>query len=146
MKRYLFPDLLGSTDAAGIDCDGTPGDFAVFTIPYKCTVIRAACTVTEVCAGSTSTPVVAFDKRPTAGSDTSRGAADVANFALSTTAAGKVMYDEGGAGVALEPGNEVVVQLVTAAVGTPTGHFRPHLEVMEIPDTPGNLDNLVETA
>lgn len=143
----LIPEyIVDYDDAAGIDADQSPADVAVFTIPYKCTVLRAMLVVTETCAGSTSTPVVAMDSRPTAGSDTDRGVADVANFALSTSAAGAAMYDDAGYGVELEPGEEVVVELVTQAVGTASGHFRPVLLVRYEPEAVGNLANMVETA
>ena len=133
-------------DPLGVDCDQAPGDIGTFVVPYKCEVDHAQLVVTEECAGSTSTPVVAFDKRPTAGSDTDRGAADIANFVCSTTAAGKCLYDEAGKGTVLEPGEEVVVELVTAAVGTPTGHFIPQLLVWALPEVFGNLSAMVETA
>lgn len=133
-------------DVAGVDCDQSPADVGVFHVPFKCEVVRAQLVVTETCAGSSTTPVVDFDKRPTAGSDTNRGAADIAHFVMATTAQGKVLYDEAALGTVLEPGDEVVVQLTTAAVGTPTGHFRPQLLVKMIPETKANMSDLVETA
>lgn len=143
----LFAALpLDYNDALGVDCDQTAADVGVITIPFKCEVVRAQVTVTEVCAGSTSTPVVDFDKRPTAGSDTGRGSADIGHLVLSTTAAGKVMFDEVANGTVLYPGEEVVVQLATAAVGTPTGHFYPVLIVKPIPEETVNLSDMVETA
>lgn len=141
---FILP--LDYNDAAGVDCDQSAADVAIFPIPFKCEIVRVGCTVTEVCAGSSSTPVVDFDSRPTAGSDTDRGAADIGHLVLGTTAAGKVMYDEAGAGTVLEPGEEIVCQLTTAAVGTPTGHFFPFVLVKQIPEMPANLDNMVETA
>jgi len=57
-----------------------------------------------------------------------------------------VMYDKDGAGTILEPGEEVVFQLTTAAVGAPTGHVRPYLLVRQIPETDANLGNKVLTA
>lgn len=137
---------LDYNDAAGVDCDQTAADVGIATIPFKCEVVRAQVTVTEVCAGSTSTPVVDFDSRPTAGSDTDRGAADLGHLVLGTAAAGKVMYDLVGAGTILEPGEEVVCQLTTAAVGTPTGHFWPVLIVKPVPEEAANIDAMVETA
>lgn len=137
---------LDYNDAAGVDCDQTAADVGVCTIPFKCEVVRAQVTVTEVCAGSTSTPVVDFDSRPTAGSDSDRGAADLGHLVLSTSAAGTVMYDLVGAGTVLEPGQEVVCQLTTAAVGTATGHFYPVLIVKPVPEEAANIDAMVETA
>jgi len=137
----------GYADAQGIDMDGATGDKAFFQIPFRCQVVLAGVVVTEVCAGSSTTPVVKFDLRPTAGSDTDRGDGDIANLVLSTTAAGKVMYDEDAVGDVLEPGEEVVVELATAAVGgSPTGHVRPFLLVEYLPETLANLSDMVETA
>lgn len=137
-------------DAAGVDMDQSPADVGSFVIPFRCEVFLAGAVVTEVCAGSTSTPVVKFDKRPTAGSDgsgaTARGDGDIANLVLATTVAGKVIYDRVAKGTVLEPGQEVMVQLVTAAVGTPTGHIKPFLLVKQVPETIANLANMVETA
>lgn len=132
-------------DLAGIDMDQTAADMGSFIVPFKCEVFLAGLVVTETCAGTT-TPVVDFDKRPTAGSDTDRGAADIAHFVLSTTAAGKVMYDEVGKGTVLEPGQEVVVQLTTAAATGPAGHVKPFLLVNYLPETFANMTDMVETA
>jgi len=132
-------------DAAGVDCDQSPADVGVFHVPFKCQVVRAQLNVTEVCAGSSTTPIVDFDLRPTLGSDASRGAADIAHFIMGTTAAGKVLYDEVAIGTVLEPGDEVIVQLTTAAVGTPTGHFRPDLLVQQMPETKANMTDMVAT-
>lgn len=138
---------LDYNDAAGVDCDQSAADVGICTIPFKCEVVRAQVTVTEVCAGSSTTPVVDFDLRPTAGSDASRGAADLGHLVLSTTAAGKTMYDLVGAGELLEPGMEVVCQLTTAASGgSPTGHFYPVLIVKPVPEELANLTDMVETA
>lgn len=138
--------LIDFDDTEGIDFDQSPADVAVFPIPFKCTVAYAAIMVTEVCAGSSTTPVVAFDKRPTAGDDTDRGDGDIGNIALGTSAPGVFMYDLAGIKEVLEPGEEVVVQLVTAAAGTPTGHGRPVLVVHPRDEMWENLDNAVETA
>lgn len=137
--------LVDFDDTEGIDMDQSPADVAVFPIPFKCTVAYAALMVTEVCAGSTSTPVVKFDKRPTAGSDTDRGDGDIAEIALLTSGAGAFMYDLAGIKTELEPGEEVVVQLEIASVGTPTGHARPVLIVHPRDEMWDNLANAVET-
>lgn len=133
-------------DAAGVDCDQSAADVGVFHVPFKCEVVRAQLVVTEACAGGTTTPVVDFDKRPTAGSDTNRGAADIAHFVCATTAQGSVLYDEAALGTVLEPGEEVVVELATAATGTSAaGHVRPELLVKMIPETKANMTDLVAT-
>lgn len=140
----LFVDY---DDAAGVDCDQSVADVGVFHVPFKCEVVRAQLAVTETCAGGSTTPVVDFDKRPTHGSDSSRGSADIAHFVMSTTAQGKMMYDEAALGTVLEPGDEVVVELKTAATGSgATGHFRPQLLVKMIPETKANLSDMVATA
>jgi hypothetical protein len=134
-------------DAGGVDMDQVAADVGVFVIPYKCEVFRSGLVVSEACAGGDATPVVDFDLRPTAGSDTNRGAADIAHFVLATTAAGKVMYDEAAQGTVLEPGQEVVVQLTTAAAGAgAAGHVHPFLLVKEIPETVANMSDMVVTA
>lgn len=137
--------------AGGIDCAGNTGDKGVFTIPFKCSIIMAGCVVTEDCSGAASTPVVKFDKRPTAGSDVDRGDGDIAEINLSTTAAGKVMYDRVAEGTNLVPGEEVVVELTTAAVKDEvstagTGEIRPFLYVEYLPEVTANLTNMVATA
>jgi hypothetical protein len=142
-----YADYIDYDDALGLDMDQAAGDLGFFIVPFQCQVVLAGAVVTETCAGGTTTPVVAFDKRPTAGSDTSRGAADIGNFVLSTTAAGKVMYDKVAVGTVLAPGDEIVVELVTAATGTSkAGHIRPFLLVEYLPETLANLADMVETA
>lgn len=134
-------------DAAGIDTDQSPADVAFIVIPFKCFVLYAGCLVTETCAGATTTPVVAFDSRPTAGSDTGRGTADIANLTLSTTAAGILIYDLVAQGTLLYPGYEVVVELTVQATGTgAAGHVRPLLVVEYVPETMANLADAVVTA
>ena len=134
-------------DALGIDMDQGAADMGSFIIPFRCEVYLAGAIVAETCAGGTTTPIVDFDKRPTAGSDASRGAADIAHLVLSTTAAGKVMYDSVSKGTVLEPGQEVVVELKTAATGGgKAGHVHPFLLVKYLPETLANLSNMVETA
>ena len=139
---HLFIDY---DDVLGVDCDQTPADVGRFVVPFKCQVVLAGLVVTEVCAG-TATPVVAFDKRPTAGSETDRGAADIANFVMATTAAGKVLYDKVAVGTVLNPGEEVIVEIVTQPTGSASGHFVPFLLVEVLPETLANLSDMVETA
>ena len=143
----LQPHLLVDyDDDDGIDCDQAAADVARFLITRKCEVVRAVAVVTETCAGGV-TPVVDFDSRATVGSDTGRGSADIGHLVLSTTAAGTNMYDEVGQGTVLEPGEEVVVQLTTAASGASKGgHFMPYLQVKIIPETQANLADTTETA
>ena len=81
---------IGATDAQGLDLAGAPGDFAVFDVPYKCQIIEVGLIITEDVAGDNTLGVVAVDKRPTAGSDDSRGDADIAGFDLDTLLAAPV--------------------------------------------------------
>jgi len=141
LPSFLFVDY---DDVAGVDCDQVAKDVGRFVIPFRCQVLLAGVVVTETCAGGT-TPVVDFDLRPTAGSDTDRGAADIAHFVLGTTAAGKVMYDEAAIGTELEPGEEVIIELKTAAATGPAGHFVPFLLVEYLPETKANLTDMTET-
>ena len=131
-------------DVLGVDCDQVAADVGRFVIPFRCQVVLAGLVVTEVCAG-TATPVVDFDLRPTAGSDTDRGAADIAHFVMSTTAAGKVMYDEAAVGTELLPGEEVIIEIKTRPTGSATGHFVPFLLVEYLPETKANLSDMTET-
>ncbi len=132
-------------DLLGFDMDQAAADMGSFIVPFKCMVTLAGLVITETNAGATTPGVVKFDKRPTAGSDTARGDGDIAEFKLLTTAAGKNLYDEVGVGEELEPGEEVVVQLVTRPVGGAAGHARPVLLVEYMPETKANLANMVET-
>lgn len=141
LPPYLIVDY---DDGNGIDCDQSPADVAVFCIPCKCTVIQAGLVVTETCAGGSSTPAVKFDKRPTAGSNSDRGDGDIGDFALGTTAAGKMMIDRVAEGQILEPGEQVVVQLTVQATGTSAaGHVHPILLVEPLDEMPANLANVV---
>ena len=134
-------------DDLGIDCDAPTGDKAVFPIPFKCELLEAGAIITETGAGGTTTAIVKFDLRPTAGSDASRGNGDIAELALSTTAAGKVVYDLAGTGTVLNAGDEVVVELTQAATGaSKAGHFRPYLLVRYLPETIANMADKVVTA
>ena len=139
---FLFIDY---NDVAGVDTDQVAADVGRFVVPFKCQVILAALVVTEVCAG-TLTPVVAFDKRPTAGSDTDRGDGDIANFVMGTTAAGKVLYDLAAAGTVLTPGEEVIIEITVQPTDAASGHFVPYLLVEALPETKANLGDLVATA
>jgi len=147
LPQLLFVDY---DDALGVDMDQSPADLGTFIVPFKCEVFLAGAVVTEVCCGADTTPIVDFDLRPTAGSDSDRGAADIGHLILGTSAAGAVMYDEAAKGTVLEPGMEVVFELKTAAAdaggGLQTGHVLPFLLVKVIPEVIGNLADMVETA
>ncbi|MDD4339212.1 MAG: hypothetical protein PHV00_05980 [Syntrophales bacterium] len=137
--------LVDYDDAAGVDLDQSAADVGYFMIPFRCQVVLAGLIITETCAGSTQGQVD-FDLRPTAGSDSDRGAADIAHFLMGTTAAGKVLYDEVAVGTVLEPGEEVVCEIKVQPVTGPAGHFRPFLLVEYLPETLANLSDMTETA
>jgi hypothetical protein len=149
LENYIIPlpvvKIVDYDDAVGIDLDQTAADVARILVPFKCEVVLAALIITETCAGTTP-GVVTMDKRPTAGSDASRGAADIASFAMGTTAAGKMLYDKVAKGTILYPGDEVVVEIATQPVTGPAGHFEPVLLVKPLSETLANLTDMVETA
>lgn len=137
--------MIDYDDVEGIDLDQAAADVSRFVVPFKCEVFLAALAITEVCAGTTP-GVVKMDKRPTLGSDTSRGNGDIGEFAMGTTAAGKLLYDLAGRGTILYPGDEVVVEITTRPVTGASGHFIPKLLVKPIPEMLANLTDMVETA
>lgn len=136
--------LIGYDDLEGVDCDQSPADVAIFQIPFNCSWHASQCVISEVCAGSTSTPVVKFDHRPTAEDDTGRSDGDVGAFDFGTAAKSTVFEARPTAAKELKAGDQVVVQLVTAAVGTPTGHFRPVLLVQYDPEVQGNMAGITQ--
>ena len=148
----FIPNETGTTpDNQGIDIAGhAAADIGRFEIPFKCEVVAALVEVKEGLAGSTGTAEVKFDKRFTAGSDTGRSDGTVGDINLGVTgvsAAGDVAYDVAGVGVSLEPGEEVIVQLISGTSGTgETGHIWPKLWVRQLPETKANLSALQETA
>lgn len=139
-------------DAQGIDLDNQAvGDLGWFDIPFKCEVYYAAVTITESFTGTVPTGEIKYDSRPTAGSDTGRNDGDIADLKLNTggvTAAGDTCYDLAAIGTTLEPGQQVVVQLIsTPKNGGATGHIdMPMLVVKYIPETFANLSNMQATA
>lgn len=131
-------------DALGIDCDQTAGDMATYSAVYPMTILRAGAVITETCAGATTTPIVKFDKRPTAGSNSGRGDGDAGVLTMGTSAAGKILWDEE-VNLYVNQGEQVVVELTQAASGTgAAGHFQPFMEVkVHTPDNPANLTKSV---
>jgi hypothetical protein len=149
LENYIIPlpvvKQIDFDDILGVDLDQTAADVAHINVPFKCEVVRAQLIITETCAGTTP-GVVKFDKRPTAGTATNRGNGDIAEFAMGTTAAGKVLYDEVAKGTILYPGDEIVVEISTAPVTGPAGHFEPVLLVKPLSETLANLSDMVVTA
>lgn len=134
-----------TVDNDGVDLDGhQTGDVGKFVIPFKCEVLYSALVVTE---GMGGTPELKFDHRPTAGSDADRGDGDIGDINLGVSGVsdeGEVAYDRVAEGTALEPGEEVVLEIVTAA--TAQGKVWPQLVVAYVPETFENLSNMQETA
>jgi len=141
---------LDYADALGVDCSASTGDIAVFNIPFKCQVYMAGIVVTETCAGTTSTPTVNFNFRPTAGSTASMTTGTIAALTVGTAVAGKLMYDLVAVGETagiLNAGDQVIVDMTVAAAGTgAAGHFYPHLLVKYWPETIANQSDMVATA
>lgn len=142
----LAPEYVAAAGASGPVLTST-GDKVVFTVPFKCQLVHVGAVVTATCAGATTTPVVDFDLRPTAGSDTGRGSANLGHLVLSTTAGGKMMFDRAGAGTELNVGDEIVCECSTAATGTgAAGNIRPFVLVEYWPEELENMTDAVETA
>jgi hypothetical protein len=125
---------------AQIALDST-GDKHTFTIPFKC-VVSLLFLVIEGTSTHATTAVVKFDKRPTAGSDTSRGDGDVG--ALSKSASnqqGKMLYERPSSRITLDEGDQVVVEVTTANGNACTAV--PGLLVEASPEDPANNSAMV---
>ena len=146
--KPLFAFIGGGAAGAAQALTGAV-DIHTFTIPFKCKPIRAGVTLMTTVSSSASA-VVKFDRRPTAGDDTSRGDGDVGTLTIPTTAAaGKAYYEntdyvDAGTGKwvdYLDEGEQVVVQVTTAA--TSAGAGVPWLLVELFPEMPGNNSSMV---
>ena len=140
-------------DNYGFDLEGhAAADLGYFAIPFKCSVFEVHVGISENFAGTSGETEIRFDRRFTIGSDTGRSDADVARLILGATAGassqGDQVYDRAGAGVTLEPGMEVVVQLLRAPTGTgQSGKIRtPQLVVLYEPEKRSNVSGMQETA
>jgi len=114
-------------DTLGVDCDQSPADVVSFIVPFKCKLKYVGCTVTETCAGGTTTPEFDFDLRPTAGSDTNRGSADLGHLVLSTTAA------DSSTGALIE--NSAAAETVARLMGTAVDTTYDLGAMIELPST-----------
>ena len=116
----MFNELIQITDWATDDVSGTGDDFT-FTPAFPCDVWGYVAVVSTKIEGSAAgaAPVIKVDKRPTAGSDTGRGDGDVVAAATLplNTAAGKGIYKILSTPVALNIGEQAVVEVTTAATG-----------------------------
>ena len=126
--------------AAALAMDST-GDKATLTIPYKCKVMRVFALV-EGTSSHATTGVVKFDKRPTAGSDTSRGDGDVGAISKSASnQQGKYLYEDPSSEILLDEGDQVIVD-VTTANGNACA-FTAGMLVERVPETPANNTAMV---
>ncbi len=146
--KQLFA-FIGGGAAGAAQSLGSATDIHTFTIPFRCKPIRAGFTMTQTVSGGVS-PVVKFDRRPTAGSDTSRGDGDVGTLTIGATRAqGYAVYeatdykDDGtGSWVAsLDEGDQVVVEVTTAS--SANGQGIPWLLVEVNPEQPANNSMMV---
>lgn len=89
---------------------------------YSPVIIRAVALVFTTAVNNSGTLKV--DKRPTAGSDTSRGDGDVADIDYTTTtgAQGKVVYQDG-IDVEVAPGEEIVFEVTDATPSAGNAHL-----------------------
>jgi len=144
--RYLETGVTVDDTKMAIDFPGhATGDLGIFEIPFKCEVAGTALLIKE---GTSDADIrVKFDKRPTAGSDTSRTDGTLGDIILGTSGAseaGAFVYDDAGAMTVLQPGHEVVAQLITTDSCT-TGMAWPFLLVRQVPETMANWTNAQET-
>lgn len=141
--------FIGGGAAGAAQVLTSAADIHIFTIPFRCRPIRVGFSLTTTVSSSVSA-VVKFDKRPTAGSDSSRGDGDVGTLTIPTAAAaGKAYYentdykeDATGAWVGtLNEGDQVVVQVTTAS--TSAGAGIPWLIVEPDLERPANNSAMV---
>lgn len=117
---------------------GDKGDWAPGFVPHYIRAVAVVVTNTIGAAG-----VVKFDKRPTAGIDTSRGDGDVAVVNLATTHdEGEVVY-KGELNVLIKPGEEVVVEVTDLTAASDTAHVILYVEPTW--EVPGNNAKMIAT-
>jgi hypothetical protein len=88
--------FIGGGAAGAAQLLTSAADIHIWTIPFRCKPIRAGVTITTTISSSVSV-VVKFDRRPTAGSDSSRGNGDVGTITIPTAAAaGKALLRKHG--------------------------------------------------
>lgn len=113
------------------------GDWAPGYVPHRIRAAALVLTTSPDAAGQ-----VKVDKRPTAGSDTSRGDGDVAQLDYTTDEdAGEVVYIDG-IDVTVNPGEELVFEVSDATPTAGAAHLVLYVEPMW--ETPANNSNMVE--
>lgn len=115
-------EVLMATDA-DLSSQADVADWAPGYVPH---IIRAVSLVITNDIGSSA--VVKFDKRPTSGSDSSRGDGDVATVNLDTSDdQGNAVFVDG-LDVEIKPGEEVVAEVTSAASASDTAHIVLYVE------------------
>jgi len=145
----LYSYFGGAGATSGVSLSAT-GDKYVFAIPFKAKV-RKSFIIPQTNASGATGVIVAFDRRLSAGSDTSRGNGDCG--ALSATAStsyrGKMIYAEPSADITVNEGDEIVCQCISANeedLGTHAGNTMlawVGIELEYIPEEPGNNTMMV---
>lgn len=100
-------------NAVKLIATNSTGDVLKYVPPYKVAIRKIVADVTGTEATSL---VLALDKRPTAGSDTSRGAADLGSLTFAASnLQGKQVVDTPSSLLTLTPGEEAVLEVTTAS-------------------------------
>lgn len=127
-----------STGVTNLDLTST-GDKARWAPGLCPMVVRQVSVLVNAAPGDAG--VVKFDKRPTYGSDTSRGDGDVAVVNLATShAAGKCVYKKN-LNVTINPGQEVVAEVTDASASVNGAQIT--LLVEPAYEEPGNVSAMV---
>lgn len=128
-----MPQLHPVLELTGAEADvDSTGDKVTFTFARSAQIIRVGIVVTGTDAGGGT---IVFDKRPTAGSDTSRGAADMGSITLpASDQQGNFLYEEPSSELTVAAGDQIVCE-VTVDSGTgpnfvPVIHYLPLTDVM----------------
>lgn len=99
---------------------------ASFAPGYMSYIVRAVAVVINNDIGAAGE--LRIDKRPTAGSDTSRGDGDIAIITLDTVHTGGTVVYQDGLNVRLDPGEEAVAQVTNATAASDTARIILYLE------------------
>lgn len=135
--QYEVPMTVG-TSTLDLTTTGDKARWAPGLVPV---IVRGV--VLQLNAQPGDAGVLKFDKRPTFGSDTSRGDGDVAVLNLiagAAHAAGKQVYKMG-LNVQINPGQEVVVEMTDASASVNAA--KVSLLVEPIPEQPANISAMV---
>jgi len=134
------PDFpLYHSGTAGIATNST-GDKWIFPVPFKANVMRFGLVVQGSSANATAA-VVALDHRVTAGSDTGRVELLVISKTASVSQQGKFLYQDPATSIAVDEGDELVVE-VTTADGAANA-MTPVVILRQIPEVAGNNSAMV---